>query len=291
MKAFLKYLFIVLIIFVVTACSTIKDPRFISIENVEVKSVGESFSIVTDLKIYNPNKFALHSKDVEIELFIDKLFIGNVSLMNEFKVKKQDTLKLRSKLNLDPTLFDQKVSLDDTLNLNLRGSAKISFIPLNYKFNIQQKLMLSDLIEPLVENNLKDSNINFKSIQIENIRLSRVDIVSALAFNNNFDFDYSIEKLNIEIYDSKNYNNLIGESNIDKSIKVEKQSEVEIVSNISLNTAKLGKSILKNLLKKRHSLFVKVNSVIDFNRIQFPLTMFKELEYNPITQEIYIKNE
>ncbi|MDA9575981.1 hypothetical protein N9R87_02460, partial [Flavobacteriaceae bacterium] len=65
--------------------------------------------------------------------------------------------------------------------------------------------------------------------------------------------------------------------------------EAEIVSNISLNTAKLGKSILKNLLKKRHSLFVKVNAIIDFNKIQIPLTMFKELEYNPITQEIFIK--
>ena len=51
MKAFLKYFFI-LIILGVTACSTIKDPRFISIENVEVKSVGESFSIVTDLKMF-----------------------------------------------------------------------------------------------------------------------------------------------------------------------------------------------------------------------------------------------
>ncbi len=289
MKAFLKYFFIVLIILGVTACSTIKDPRFISIENVEVKSVGESFSIVTDLKIYNPNKFALHSKDVEIELFIDKLFIGNVSLMNEFKVKKQDTLKLRSRLVLEPKLFKKKIRLNDTLNLQTKGSAKVSFVPLNYKFDIKQNLILSDLLDPLIKDKLKDSDFNFKSIQIENIRLSSVDIVSALAFNNNFDFDYSIEKLNIEISDSKNYNNLIGESNIDKSIKVEKQSEVEIVSNISLNTAKLGKSILKNLLKKRHSLFVKVNSVIDFNRIQFPLTMFKELEYNPITQEIYIK--
>ena len=288
MKAFLKYFFI-LIILGVTACSTIKDPRLISIENVEVKSVGESFSIVTDLKIYNPNKFALHSKDVDIELFIDKLFIGNVSLLSEFKIKKLDTLKLRSRLILEPKLFKKKISLNDTLNLRAKGSTKFSFIPLIYKFDIKQNLILSDLLEPLIKNKLKNSDFNFKSIQLENIRLSSVDIESALTFNNNFNFNYSIEKLNIKIYDSKKYNNLIGESNINNPIKVEKQSEAEIVSNISLNTAKLGKSILKNLLKKRHSLFVKVNAIIDFNKIQIPLTMFKELEYNPITQEIFIK--
>lgn len=291
MKAFLKYFFIVLIILGVTACSTIKDPRFISIENVEVKSVGESFSIVTDLNIYNPNNFSLYSKNVNVELFLDDLFVGKINLLNQFKVKRKDTLKLRSKLNLDPMLFDQKVSLDDTLNLNLRGSAKISFIPLNYKFNIQQKLMLSDLIEPLVENNLKDSNINFKSIHIKNIRLSRVDMISVLTFKNNFNFDYSIEKLNVEIYDSSRYNNIIGESNIENPIEVKNNNEFEIESAITLNTSKLGKSILKNLLKKRYTLFVKVNVIINFNQIKLPFSILKELDYNPITQEIYIKNE
>ncbi len=289
MKLFLKYFLIVLIILSFTTCSSIKDPKFISIENVEVKSVGESFNVITDLKIYNPNKFAIHSKDIDIELFLDGLFIGKINLLNEFKVKRQDTLKLKSRLILEPKLFKQKVSLNDNLNLNLKGSAKVSFIPLNYKFNIEQNLILSDLLEPLIKNNLKGSDFNFKSIQIENIRLSSFDIVSALTFNNNFDFDYSIEKLNIEIYDSKNYNNLIGESNIDNHIKVKNQSEVDIESTITLNSAKLGKSILKNLLKKRYSLFVKVNAIVDFNQIQFPLTILREVDYNPITQKIYIK--
>jgi len=289
MKLFLKYFLIVLIILSFTTCSSIKDPKLISIENVELKSVGESFNVITDLKIYNPNKFAIHSKDVDIELFLDGLFIGKINLLNEFKLKRQDTLKLKSRLILEPKLFKQKVSLNDTLNLNLKGSAKVSFIPLNYKFNIEQNLILSDLLEPLIKNNLKGSDFNFKSIQIENIRLSSFDIVSALTFNNNFDFDYSIEKLNIEIYDSKNYNNLIGESNIDNHIKVKNQSEVDIKSTITLNSAKLGKSILKNLLKKRYSLFVKVNAIVDFNQIQFPLTILREVDYNPITQKIYIK--
>lgn len=291
MKLSLKYFFIVLIVLGINACSTIKDPKLVSIENVDVNSVGNSFSILTDLNIYNPNNFSLYSKNVNVELFLDDLFVGKINLLNQFKVKRKDTLKLRSKLNLDPMLFDQKVSLDDTLNLNLRGSAKISFIPLNYKFNIQQKLMLSDLIEPLVENNLKDSNINFKSIHIKNIRLSRVDMISVLTFKNNFNFDYSIEKLNVEIYDSSRYNNIIGESNIENPIEVKNNNEFEIESAITLNTSKLGKSILKNLLKKRYTLFVKVNVIINFNQIKLPFSILKELDYNPITQEIYIKNE
>ena len=145
------------------------------------------------------------------------------------------------------------------------------------------------MLDPLLEKNLQDSDINLKSLRIENIKLYNVDIISAFTFKNNFNFDYSIEKLNVEIFDSKKCNNLIGESNIDDLVLVKKQSEVDIESAISLNTAKLGKSILKNLFKKRISLFIKANTIIVFNKIQFPLTILREVDYNPITQEIYIK--
>jgi LEA14-like dessication related protein len=289
MKLIFKYFLVVLLVLVITACSAIKDPQLVSIENVDVQSNNEYLSVVTDLKIYNPNRFALRSKDVNIELFMDDLFVGNISLLSTFNVKKQDTLKLRSRLNLEPHLFQQNINLNDTLNLRIKGSAKVSFIPLNYKFDIDHQLMLSDLLDPLLEKKLKDSDIIFKTIRIENIKLSRIDIISGLKFKNNFNFDYSIDKLNVKIFDSKQHNNLVGESDIDEPIEVKKQSEIDIESAISLNTAKLGKSIIKNLFKKRYTLYVKVNAILVLNKIKFPITVLREVHYNPITQEIKIK--
>jgi len=289
MKLFLKYFLITIILLGITACTSIKDPKLVSIDNVVMASSDDSYTVLIDLKLYNPNRFALRSKDVKLELFIDSLFIGKIMLMNEFYIKKRDTLSLKTKLIVDYKLFKQPVNLNDTLNLRVKGSAKVSIFSINYKFDIEHKLRLSDLMEPLLKNNLKESDVKFRAITVKNIRLSTVDIVSTLTFKNNFNFDYTIEKLNIEIFDSNTYTNLVGQSSLGNSIQVVRKSKIDIESAISLSTAKLGKSILKNLFRRRYSLFIRANAVIVFNQIQVPVTILKQVDYNPITQEVNIK--
>tara|TARA_B110000902_G_scaffold244831_1_gene298401 strand:+ start:2301 stop:3170 length:870 start_codon:yes stop_codon:yes gene_type:complete len=289
MKLFLKYFLITIILLCITACTSIKDPKLVSIDNVVMESSDDSYTVLIDIKLYNPNMFPLRSKDVKLELFIDSLFIGKILLMNDFYIKKRDTLSLKTKLIIDYKLFKQPVNLNDTLNLRVKGSAKVSIFSINYKFDIEHQLRLSDLMEPLLKNNLKESDVNFRAIKVKNIRLSTVDIVSTLTFKNNFNFDYTIEKLNIEIFDSNTYTNLVGQSSIGNPIQVVQKSNIDIESAISLNTAKLGKSILKNLFRRRYSLFIRANAVIVFNQIQVPITILKQVDYNPLTQEVNIK--
>jgi LEA14-like dessication related protein len=289
MKLFLKYFLITIILLCITACTSIKDPKLVSIDNVVMESSDDSYTVLIDIKLYNPNMFPLRSKDVKLELFIDSLFIGKILLMNDFYIKKRDTLSLKTKLIIDYKLFKQPVNLNDTLNLRVKGSAKVSIFSINYKFDIEHQLRLSDLMEPLLKNNLKESDVNFRAITVKNIRLSTVDIVSTLTFKNNFNFDYTIEKLNIEIFDSNTYTNLVGQSSIGNPIQVVQKSNIDIESAISLNIAKLGKSILKNLFRRRYSLFIRANAVIVFNQIQVPITILKQVDYNPITQEVNIK--
>ena len=289
MKLFLKYFLITIILLCITACTSIKDPKLVSIDNVVMESSDDSYTVLIDIKLYNPNMFPLRSKDVKLELFIDSLFIGKILLMNDFYIKKRDTLSLKTKLIIDYKLFKQPVNLNDTLNLRVKGSAKVSIFSINYKFDIEHQLRLSDLMEPLLKNNLKESDVNFRAIKVKNIRLSTVDIVSTLTFKNNFNFDYTIEKLNIEIFDSNTYTNLVGQSSIGNPIQVVQKSNIDIESAISLSTAKLGKSILKNLFRRRYSLFIRANAVIVFNQIQVPITILKQVDYNPLTQEVNIK--
>ena len=289
MKLFLKYFLITIILLCITACTSIKDPKLVSIDNVVMESSDDSYTVLIDIKLYNPNMFPLRSKDVKLELYIDSLFIGKILLMNDFYIKKRDTLSLKTKLIIDYKLFKQPVNLNDTLNLRVKGSAKVSIFSINYKFDIEHKLRLSDLMEPLLKNNLKESDVNFRAIKVKNIRLSTVDIVSTLTFKNNFNFDYTIEKLNIEIFDSNTYTNLVGQSSLGNPIQVVQKSNIDIESAISLSTAKLGKSILKNLFRRRYSLFIRANAVIVFNQIQVPITILKQVDYNPITQEVNIK--
>ena len=150
MKLYLKYSLVIIIVLCITACASIKEPKLVSLNNVVMNSSGDSFAVTTDITLYNPNIFALRSKDVKLELFIDSLFIGEILLMNDFYIRKQDTLSLKTKIILESKLFDQPLSLKDTLDLRVKGSAKVPFMPINHKFNANYQLLLSDLIDPLL---------------------------------------------------------------------------------------------------------------------------------------------
>ena len=115
MKLFLKY-FLIIILLCITACTSIKDPKLVSIDNVVMESSDDSYAVLIDIKLYNPNMFPLSSKDVNLELFIDDLFIGEILLINDFDIKKRDTLSLKTKLIIDYKLFKQPVNLNDILN-------------------------------------------------------------------------------------------------------------------------------------------------------------------------------
>ncbi|MDB9712724.1 hypothetical protein OAA78_03460 [Flavobacteriaceae bacterium] len=290
MKSTLKYFSIFFSLLCLASCSSIKDPKLVSVDSVSISLVDDNkYTVLTELIIYNPNKFSLSSKDVKLNLFMDSLFLGEIFLLEDFYIKKLDTSHLKTKLILQPQLFKHPINLNDTINLAVEGSAKIPFLPFKYNFDIDHQLMLSDLMNPLLEKNLGESDVNFKAIKIENIRFSSVDITSLLMFKNNFNFDYTIQKLDVEIFDSNKLNNLVGNSSIKSPILVDSQSEVSVESAVSLNTAKLGKSILRNLLKSDNSLFLKANVLIVFNQIQVPLTILKKIDYNPLTQEIKLE--
>jgi len=290
MTLFQRCFLITLILLGTTACSSVKEPQLVSVDNVAISLANDqSYIVLTDLKIYNPNKFTLQSKDIKLELFMDNLLLGKIQLINDFYIKKRDTLSLKTKLILEPKLFENSIRLEDTINFRVRGSAKIPLLPIKHTFDIEHSLELSDIIEPILKENLGKDAINFKGIKINNIGLSSIDIISALTFKNNFNFNYTIEKLDVEFFDSKKYSNLIGKSSIQAPIQVDEKSEVNVESTVSLNTAKLGKSILKNLLKKNQSLFIRANVVIVLNQIKVPLTILKQVDYNPLTQQIKIQ--
>ena len=84
MKLLLKYFLISSVLLSITACASIKDPKLVSLDHVVMESNGDSYAVVTDLKLYNPNRFALSSKDVKLELFIDSLFIGKILFVIPF---------------------------------------------------------------------------------------------------------------------------------------------------------------------------------------------------------------
>lgn len=290
MRPILKYFVIIISALCILACASLKEPEIVSIDYVSLEKTDDhTFNIFTKLSIFNPNNFNLKSDDLKLDIYLDSIFIGELTLMEDLSLKKRDTSIINTKLIHYAGLMTHPLSLTDVINLHARGTADIPYLPFKYNFEINHQLKISDFINPLLQDNLKESDVQFRSIKIENIKLSQVDIAAALTFKNNFDFDYTIEQLDISIFDSKKYNNLVGKSTLEKPINVPKTNEVDVTSSVSLNTLNVGKSLIKNLLNKSYSFYLKAEALIVFNKFKIPITLYKQVDYNPLSQEIKIR--
>lgn len=290
MRPILKYVVISISALCILACASLKEPEIVSIDYVSLEKTDDhTFNIFTKLSIFNPNNFNLKSDDLKLDIYLDSIFIGELTLMEDLSLKKRDTSIINTKLIHYAGLMTHPLSLTDVINLHARGTADIPYLPFKYNFEINHQLKISDFINPLLQDNLKESDVQFRSIKIENIKLSQVDIAAALTFKNNFDFDYTIEQLDISIFDSKKYNNLVGKSTLEKPINVPKTNEVDVTSSVSLNTLNVGKSLIKNLLNKSYSFYLKAEALIVFNKFKIPITLYKQVDYNPLSQEIKIR--
>ncbi|MAZ54463.1 MAG: hypothetical protein CMP55_01480, partial [Flavobacteriales bacterium] len=208
---------------------------------------------------------------------------------NDFNIDKLDTLILKSELKLEPKILSKPISIADTLNIRAKGIAKAPMLFFDYKFDVNYKLLSSDLLYPLVNENLNKSDFRLEITKIKNINLSKIEMLSNVNFKNNFDFDYLIKKLDIKIFPGKELEKELGKSSLKKPILIKKRSEINIENNISLETKKFGFSLVKGIFKKKYSFFITADALIEFNQIQIPLKIIRQINYNPITKEINIQ--
>ena len=101
MRLFKRYLFIVLFtnLFFLVGCSSIKTPEIISINNAEItKEDSESFFIDSQIKIYNPNRFSISTKDISFNLYIDSLYIGKGDVNKGLTLEKNNNSNITTSL-------------------------------------------------------------------------------------------------------------------------------------------------------------------------------------------------
>ena len=282
-------IFLLFFLLITSSCSVVKEPELISIENLSMSpGLDKNFKISAGLKIFNPNKFLLKSDDIKLDIYLDTLLVGKAFFKDNFNLKKRDTTIINTQIDLNPFFLQQSLSLKDTLNITSNGTAKIPFLPTNYNFSIDYKVPLNDLLDPILKNNLASSNFRLEEIKVEKVNFSEIILKSLFIFDNEFDFDYTIKKVDIEIYDSSSYQNLIGSSSLSNTINVRAKSSNDLLATTSLNSMGLGKTFLKNIFKRTKSFYLKVNITVLFMNIQVPISIKKQVDYNPLTNQIKI---
>ena len=286
MKA-IFYLLIISSFILIGACSSIQEPKLISIDKVElINDTDEEFSIETDLSIYNPNWFDISTDDIAFKIFVNTIYVGSAEIAGGVLIAKKDTSNVVSLLKIQKNYLDSNININDSVLVNAIGTTKIPYMNKDFYFEFDYKINLSDYILPFANEIITDSDIQIKEVNIKSIDLMKIKLEVLFNLNNTTKNEYEISKLDVSIYNSSSYSTLVGRSTIDKGFTVLADTLNVFESEVSINTLSMGSAIFSNTISNSNSLYIKVNSIVNYNKLEIPIVIKRRIDYNPLTLEI-----
>ncbi len=141
----LKRVIVVLAVTLLISCSPYQGVEVSEITNIGISSINNSgmAEFVVSAKIKNPNNYQIHLKDAEIDVVINNLFFGTLTLENGLKLKGNETnvQDFFLALNIESLLkenFIQAASLliAEKVEIKLKGFVKVSSFGLSHQIKI-----------------------------------------------------------------------------------------------------------------------------------------------------------
>ncbi len=104
------------------SCRKPQELVYQKVQNFQIMGVGLSKSTVSlDIKLYNPNHFAVNLKEADIEVFVNERFVGKVNLNStHYTIPKLDTFLMPVSVQVDiknmipdaiGLLFNKKIAI------------------------------------------------------------------------------------------------------------------------------------------------------------------------------------
>ena len=78
----------------------------------------------------------------------------------------------------------------------------------------------------------------------------------------------------------------MGSTSIEKGFTVLADTLNVFKSDVSINTLSMGSAIFSNTISNSNSLYIKVNSIVKYNKLEIPIVIKRRVDYNPLTLEI-----
>ena len=285
-RNFIYFLFVLAF----SSCVNLNDPKIVDFKIIDInKDSIENLIVKTNVEIYNPNFFNLNTDELKINVFYDTVLLAHTFFENHIDIADKDTSNLETDFVINSSALKYFTNFQDSVLLNIIGYTKIPFLNKKYFFNTDYSLSpnveISKISNFLIEKfGLKISKINFLNANINEVNLN-----IGLTLKNIDEYNLSINKLETFIYSDANHKDLLGVSVLDTTELTSFNNSSIVYSNVKLNSLKLTKLLFLNSFSGKNVLHAKVNSVVVFDGINIPVSINREIHYNPLTFQAEIK--
>lgn len=139
------------ILFFAIGCSKPMQPTYLGYQNLRLGRVGAKNNVVmSDIKFYNPNKYALNVKQAEMDVYFNDRLLGHTSMNNTVSLPPMDTTLVPFTVEASATDLlanTAQIFLNPNVRVRIQGNAKAGRggffvnIPINYQGT--QRIQLS----------------------------------------------------------------------------------------------------------------------------------------------------
>ena len=241
------------------------NPRLVKFNNLEfLKKKGDSIAVLMTITIENPNFFSISGENVEVISSNTSGFIGKGN-MEPFTIKahSSDSLKVLMMLKADRMMAAYTTD-GDNFESTITINGNFSPLFFTHSVTIESKVPKKEINGLILSSFMADNNISFDSLNYR--PLSPVE--SVMNFNvklkNNFDFDFKIEKVEIELHPSEKSQILLGNWTLNKAVEMTPKSEMSFPGTLHVHhlavmmagIEKAGKDLNKAYLRGYASILI-----------------------------------
>lgn len=140
-----------IILFFAIGCSKPIQPTYLGYQNLRLGKVGTKNNVImSDIKFYNPNKYALNVKKAEMDIFFNDRFLGHTSITEMVRLAPLDTalVPFVTEASMTDILANTaQIFLNPNVKVKVQGNAKVGRggifvnVPINYQGT--QRIQLS----------------------------------------------------------------------------------------------------------------------------------------------------
>ena len=137
-------LFIVSILFLTASCRQPKLLVYKDVKNFKLNGFGlNNSSISMDVSMYNPNRFSIKLKDADVDIYVNKAYIGKMFVVKgKYVIPKADSFLLPINVDVDlknvlpnalKLLFDKHIEVKVTGKIKAGKHGLYVTVPINYE--------------------------------------------------------------------------------------------------------------------------------------------------------------
>ena len=135
--------YFLIVIFFAIGCSKPIQPKYLGYQNLRLGRVGDRNNVLmSDVKFYNPNKYALNVKQAEMDVYFNDRLLGHTSMPNMVSLPAMDTTFVPFTIEASATDLlanTAQIFLNPNVKVRIQGNAKAGRgglyvnIPINYQ--------------------------------------------------------------------------------------------------------------------------------------------------------------